>query len=690
MLRKFIEGTQMNKMLFTLATLCLTAACGQQSATDSAGSAADLQSGVDLAGMDLSVRPQDDFYAYANGSWLKTVEIPGDQVGWGSYLTLRDDSIADVKAIVDEVAADVEDSEAAAKIGNYYNAYMDEQKVETLGMGPLQNLFAEIDALEDHDAVAAWFGANNKISIDGPFNLAVGQDDKDSTRYVIFVFQSGLGLPDKEYYTDNSERGLQLRDGYVAVVEKLLAASGYADAGGAAQRIMALETRLAANHWDKEDSRDADKIYNKVSDAELGEMLSNFNLDAYFAGIGSGRQEYVIVSQPSYLEAVNGLFVDTDLQTWKEYARINSILAFASYLQADVVDAQFDFFSKTLLGTEEQRPRWQRAISSMNGAMGELLGQLYVERHFPPEAKERMKDMLYYLSEAYADSIRNLDWMSDETKQKALEKLSKFTPKVGYPDQWRDYSSLQVAADDLVGNVRNAREFNHYRDIDKLGKPIDRNEWFMPPQTVNAYYNPSMNEIVFPAAFLQPPNFKLDAEDAYNYGAIGVTIGHEIGHGFDDQGSKYDGDGNLNSWWTDEDRTRFEDRTRALVAQFDQFEALPGLHVNGEFTLGENIGDLGGTAIALKAYRMSLQGKESPVIDGFTGEQRFFLGMAQSSRIKWRDQLIELLIKSDPHSPDEFRVNGVVTNVDDFYTTYDLQPGDKLYRPAEERVRIWQ
>ena len=678
----------MHKILAALAAVFLIAACSQD--TTPATPPAPLKSGVDLAGMDLGVRPQDDYYAYANGTWLKETEIPADQYGWGSYITLRDDSIADIKAIVDEVAADVSDSAAAAKIGNYYNAYMDEARAEELGMSPLAELFAEIDALDSHAAVAAWFGQNNKINIDGPFNLFINQDDKDSTRYVIFVVQSGLGLPDKEYYTDETERGLQLRDGYVAFVEKILATSGYDDAGGAAKRIMALETTLAANHWDKEDSRDADKIYNKVSDAELGSMLSNFNLDAYFEGIGSGRQDYVIVSQPSYIKAVNDIFVATDLKTWKEYARINAILAFANYLQAEVVDAQFEFFNKTLLGAEEQKPRWQRAIASMNGAMGELLGQLYVEKHFPPEAKDRMKDMLHYLSEAYADSIRKLEWMSDTTKQKALEKLSKFTPKVGYPDEWRDYSSLQVAGDDLVGNIRSAREFNHYRNVDKLGKPIDRNEWFMPPQTVNAYYNPGLNEIVFPAAYLQPPNFQLDAEDAYNYGAIGITIGHEIGHGFDDQGSKYDGDGNLKSWWTDEDRARFEERTKGLVEQFNQFEALPGLFVNGEFTLGENIGDLGGTAIALKAYRMSLQGKESPVIDGFSGEERFFLGMAQSSRIKWREQLIELLIKSDPHSPDEYRINGIVPNVDDFYTTYDVKEGDKLYRASEDRVRIWQ
>jgi predicted metalloendopeptidase len=680
----------MKKIFTALAAASLLSACGQGTDTsETPAPAAPLKSGVELTGMDTSVRPQDDYYAYANGKWLEETEIPADQFGWGSYMTLRDDSLTDVRAIVDEVAGDAADSEAAAKIGNYYNAYLDEERVEELGMSPLKPLFAEIDAIDDHAAMSRWFGDNNDISIDGPFNLYVNQDDKDSTKYVMFLVQSGLGLPDKEYYFDDSERGLQLRDAYVAYSEKLLAASGYADAAEAAKRIMALETNLAEHHWDKEDSRDADKAYNKTTDAELGEMLSNFDLDAYFAGIGSGRQDYVIVNQPSYLAAANDVFVKTDLAVWKEFARLNAIRAFAGFLQKEIVDAQFEY-RQVVLGAEEQTPRWQRAISSMNGNMGELLGQLYVEKHFPPEAKERMADMLYYLSEAYADSIRKLEWMGDETKEKALEKLSKFTPKVGYPDEWRDYSTLEVSAIDLVGNIRNAREFNHYRNVDKLGKPIDRNEWFMAPQQVNAYYNPGLNEIVFPAAYLQSPNFQLDAEDAYNYGAIGITIGHEIGHGFDDQGSKYDGDGNLKSWWTDEDRANFEGRTKGLVEQFSQFEALPGLFVNGEFTLGENIGDLGGTAIALKAYRMSLKGKESPVIDGFTGEERFFLGMAQSSRIKWREQLIELLIKSDPHSPDVFRINGVVPNVDDFYETYSVQEGDKLYRPEEERVRIWQ
>ncbi|MDH4048852.1 MAG: peptidase M13 [Gammaproteobacteria bacterium] len=649
-----------------------------------------LSSGVELSGMDKTIRPQDDFYAYANGVWLRETEIPADQFGWGSYMTLRDDSLTKLRSIVEEVAADTNDNKTIAKIGGYYTAWLDEARIEKLGMQPLAKSLAEIDALKDHADVARWLGETNEVGIDGPFNLYVNQDDKDSTKYVLFIVQSGLGLPDRDYYFDQSERGLELRDGYVAVVEKLLSMSGYADATAAAGRIMALETALAEHQWDKVKSRDADAVYNKTSDADLGKLISNFNPDAYFAGIGTGRPEYVIVSQPSYLEAANRIFLATDLNTWKEYLRLNTLFAFASFLPKDFVDAQFEFFSKALYGREEQPPRWQRAILSMNGNIGELLGQLYVQEYFPPEAKERMVGMVDNLMKAYADSIRNLEWMSEDTKEKALQKLAKFTPKIGYPDEWKDYSALEISDKDLIGNIRNARRFNHYLQVDKLGKPINRNEWFLPPQTVNAYYNPGLNEIVFPAAYLQAPNFQLDAEDAYNYGAIGTTIGHEIGHGFDDQGSKYDGDGNLKSWWTDDDRARFEERTRGLVEQFNGFEAAPGLFVNGEFTLGENIGDLGGTAIALKAYRMSLNGEESPVINGFTGEERFFLGFAQSSRIKWRQQMIELLVKTDPHSPDEFRINGVVPNVEDFYITYRVKEGDAHFLAPEQRVRIWQ
>jgi predicted metalloendopeptidase len=681
----------MRKLVLGLTGAALLAGCEDNgTATQpTAETIAPLRSGVDVAAMDTSVRPQDDFYTYANGKWLESVEIPADQIGWGSYMTLRDEGLSRLRTIVEEIGADTAGSEAATKISAYYQAYLDEAKIESDGLAPVEDLMAEIEALDSHDAVAAFFGSGNVIGLDAPFNLYINQDDKDPDTYVINIVQSGLGLPDREYYFDDTERGRELRDEYVGFVEQMLSLSGHGDPAAAAQRIMTLETALAGHHWNKEDSRDRDRSYNRMSWAEFASALAKFDLDAYFAGLGAGRQDYVIVRQPSYLEAFNDIFTATDVADWRDYAQLKLILAYANFLPAAFVDANFEFYSKTLFGREEQQPRWKRAINSINGSMGELLGQLYVAKHFPPEAKERMVELVDNLMKAYADSIKNLDWMSAETKAQALEKLEKFTPKIGYPDKWKDYSELEVSADSLVKNVRNARAFNHFMEIDKLGAPVDRTEWFMAPQVVNAYYNPGMNEIVFPAAYLQPPNFQLDADDAYNYGAIGVTIGHEIGHGFDDQGSKYDGDGNLESWWTEADRARFEELTSGLVEQFNGFEALPGVFVNGEFTLGENIGDLGGMAIALKAYRMSLAGREPPIIDGFTGEERFFLGFAQSSRIKWREQMIEWLIKNDPHSPDVFRVNGVVPNVDAFYSTYNVAQGDGHYLPPEERVRIW-
>ena len=682
----------MKNVYIALAGVLLLSACqpGSDRAAPAAGLATPMESGIDFEGMDNSVRPQDDFFAYANGGWVETTEIPGDQSSWGSFNILRDNGLAQLQTIIDRSAADAGENDSGAKIGNFYNAYMNEERVNALGVAPLQDLLARIDGLGNHDEVAAFFGSSNELGLDAPFQLFIDQDVKNPERYVVITRQSGLGLPDRDYYFDESERGMQLRDGYQKFVEQIMGLSGYDDAAGAAERIVTLETQLAEHHWDKVENRDPVKRYNKVEDAELGELLSNLNLDEYFAGIGSGRQDYVIVSQPSYMKAMNKLFPSVPLDTWKEFLRYQALNSYANFLAQDFVDINFEFFGKTLRGQQEPRARWKRAIRSVNGNLGELLGQLYVEAHFPPAAKTRMVKMVNYLILAYEESIQSLDWMSDETKAEALEKLSKFTPKIGYPDEWRDYSELQISGDDLVGNIQRARVFAHYREIDKLGKPLDRNEWFMSPQTVNAYYNPPMNQIVFPAAILQPPFFMLDAEDARNYGAIGLVIGHEIGHGFDDSGSQYDGDGNLRNWWTEEDRARFEERTDRLVAQYDSFEALPDLFVNGRLTLGENIGDLGGAAIALRAYEMSLEGKESPIIDGLTGDERFFLGMAQVWRSKYRDEAIELRVKSDPHSPSYYRVNGVVPNVDAFYETFDVKEGDGHYLASEDRVRIWR
>jgi len=681
----------MNKLMIAVAAVSVLCACQPQNETAQVAHDAPqaLNSGIDFEGMNTDIRPQDDFFGYANDGWVSTADIPPDQSGWGSFNILADNGLAQLQTIIEE-AADSAAHGGSAKIGNFYNAWMNEDKVNSLGLSPLADMLSDIDALTDHNSVSAYFGASNELGLRAPIGVRVSQDVRSPDRYVIITSQSGLGMPDRDYYFDESERGQQLREEYQGYVQTMFEHAGNDDAAAIAARIMTLETQLAEHQWTRVANRDPVARYNKHMDAELEALLSNINLDAYFEGIGSGRQEYVIVSQPSYFEAFNTLFPQIPVETWKEYLHLQALNSYANFLASDFVDTRFDFYSKTLRGQEEQQERWKTAIGSANRNLGELLGQLYVEKHFPQEAKVRMQEMVHNLILAYEESIQNLDWMSDETKAKALEKLSKFNPKIGYPDEWRDYSDLDISDDDLVGNIIRSRAFAHYRQVDKLGKPIDRNEWFMSPQTVNAYYSPPKNEIVFPAAILQPPFFILDAEDARNYGAIGLVIGHEIGHGFDDSGSQYDGDGNLRNWWTEEDRERFEERTGRLVEQYNGFEPLPDLFVNGKLTLGENIGDLGGAAIALRAYEMSLGGEESPIIDGLTGNERFFLGMAQVWRSKYRDEAIELRVKSDPHSPAYYRVNGVVPNVDAFYETFNVREGDEHYLPSEERVRIWR
>jgi putative endopeptidase len=680
----------MNKFISFLAAAVLLAGCSKsEEPRELAVAEPALNSGIDREGMNPDVRPQDDFFTYANGRWVDSTEIPADQSGWGSFNILADNGLSQLQAIVEDAMDSSEDAKAA-KIGNYYRAWMNEDRVNELGISPVSDLLGEIDALESHDQVVEFFATNNELGIDGPVNFFIGQDDKNPDTYILTTDQSGLGLPDRDYYFDETERGIELRSKYVAFIGDLLSLSGYNDAAAAAERIMAVETQVAGHHWDKVDNRDAVKTYNIVTGEEFAGMLAEFDATIFLNGVGTGEQDKILVRQPSFIEGFGELFITVPVDTWKEYLRVQVVNSFANFLAKDFVDANFDFFGKTLQGRQEQRPRWKRAINSTNGNLGELLGQVYVEKHFPAEAKTRMLTMVQNLVLAYEESIKNLDWMSDETKTKALDKLSKFTPMIGYPDKWRDYSELEISANELVGNVRRARTFEHYRNVDKLGAPVDRAEWFMPPQQVNAYYNPPMNQIVFPAAILQPPFFIFDAEDARNYGAIGLVIGHEIGHGFDDQGSKYDGDGNLRNWWTDADRAGFEERTSALVDQYNQFEPLPGLFVNGELTLGENIGDLGGAAIALRAYEMSLGDEESPIIDDLTGRERFFLGYAQVWRSKYRDEVVELRVKSDPHSPAYFRVNGVVPNIDEFYDTFDVNEGDAHYRPPEERVYIWR
>ena len=652
-----------------------------------------ITSGIDLIGMDTSIRPQADFFAYANGSWLKDTEIPADKSSWGSFNILHEKTLKQLQNIIEESAQAQNRNgggdEASTKIGTFYRAWLDERAIEDQQLHPVARELETINKVQNHKDIIALFALYNAIGVDSPINFWVDQDDKDSTRYAVFLTQSGLGLPDRDYYFDETDRGQEILAKYHTFVTGLLSLANIPKPEIAAQRIIALETQLAEHQWTKVDNRDSEKTYNRRSAEQIQGMLSQYNFDSFAAGLGIGSQTHYIVRQPSYLEALNTLVAEIDLQSWKDYLRFNVLVSYAPYLAKPFEQAHFDFYNKTLNGQLEQQARWKRAIESINGNMGELLGQLYVAKHFPPEAKARMTELVDNLIAAYRVSIMDLDWMSAATKQKALAKLALFTPKIGYPDKWKDYSTLIVTDKDLIGNIKRARVFNHQLQIDKLGKPVDRSEWFMAPQRINAYYNPGMNEIVFPAAILQPPFFNLQADDAVNYGGIGGVIGHEIGHGFDDQGSKYTGEGNLQSWWTEEDRSSFEQRTEQLVEQYAAFQVLPDMTINGELTLGENIGDLGGLSIALKAYLLSLNGTPAPKLDGFSGEQRVLLGWAQAWRVKRRDELTERLLKTDPHSPPKYRVNGVLPNIDAFYTAFDVKAGDPLYLAPEQRVKIW-
>ncbi|MEQ1439183.1 M13-type metalloendopeptidase [Fontimonas sp. SYSU GA230001] len=647
-----------------------------------------LASGIDSAQFDPSVRIQDDFYRHVNGTWLKNNPVPADKSNYGSFTKLADDAEKQLRAIIEEAAAkaDKKPGSDEQKVGDYYAAFMDEARADELGLKPLEAELARIDALKDRKELAALLAHLSRIGV----NVVPGYidtDAKDSTQYMVYLFQGGTGLPDRDFYLDKNEKFAQIRSKYEAHIGNMLQLAGIEQPQARAKAIMALEMKLAEKQWDKVDSRDADKTYNKFAFADLPKLMPTFDWPAFIDGSGIGKSAGLVISQPSFFTAFDQILQKTDLDTIRAWLKWNLISTYAPYLSKPFVDENFAFYGNTLNGIAELKPRWKRGVDATENALGEVLGRIYVARHFPPEAKARMEVLVQNLVKAYEASIKELDWMSDETKDKALVKLSKFTPKIGYPNKWKDYSKLEVRADDLVGNVMRSNQVEHDRETAKLGGPIDRDEWHMTPQTVNAYYNPGMNEIVFPAAILQPPFFDMNADDAVNYGGIGAVIGHEIGHGFDDQGSKYDGDGNLKSWWTEDDRKRFEERTKALIAQYDAYEALPGQHVNGAFTIGENIGDLGGLSIAYKAYRMSHP--EPATIDGLTGDQRVFMGWAQVWRRNYKDENLLQRLKSDPHSPSEFRCNGIVRNIPEWYAAFGVQETDKLYLAPEQRVKIW-
>ncbi|ORB30203.1 M13 family metallopeptidase [Mycolicibacterium parafortuitum] len=663
--------------------------------TVEATSPTSLKSGIDLRYVDADARPQDDLFGHVNGRWLAEYQIPGDRATDGAFRTLYDRAEEQIRDLIAEAASGAADGTDATRIGDLYASFMDEQTIRERGLAPLRDELAPVDDASSPDDLAEALGALQRTGIGGGTGVYVDTDSKNSTRYLLHLTQSGIGLPDESYFREEQHAEiLAAYPGHIAAMFALVFGGDPADHAGTAERIVALETKIAAAHWDVVKRRDADLTYNLRTFAELVEQAPGFDWTRWLAGLGADQEKSaeVVVRQPDFLTAFAGLWASEPLEDWKNWLRWRVIHARAGLLTDELVAEDFSFYGKRLSGTEEIRDRWKRGVSVVESLMGEALGRMYVERYFPPQAKARMDELVANLREAYRVSINELDWMTPQTREKALAKLDKFTPKIGYPAKWRDYSALVIARDDLYGNYRRGYALEYDRELAKLGGPVDRDEWFMTPQTVNAYYNPGMNEIVFPAAILQPPFFDADADDAANYGGIGAVIGHEIGHGFDDQGAKYDGDGNLVDWWTDEDRAEFGKRTKALIEQYEQFTPRgldPSHHVNGAFTVGENIGDLGGLSIALLAYRLSLKGKPAPVIDGLTGEQRVFFGWAQVWRTKSREAEAIRRLAVDPHSPPEFRCNGVIRNMDAFYDAFEVTEDDELYLEPERRVHIW-
>ncbi|MBI3429149.1 MAG: peptidase M13 [Actinobacteria bacterium] len=646
-----------------------------------------MKSGIDTSFIDPAVRVQDDLYRHLNGKWLKTHEIPPDRASDGVGYKLYEEAEAHVRAIIEGAASGRE----SQKITDLYASFMEIDAIEALGATPIGRYLERANQIESCADFLRILGEFEVDGFGGIFSAAIYTDHMDSQSNIIYLSQGGLSLPDEAYYRE--EQYEPIRVAFLEHVQKMFELIGISDAQDHATRILALESKIASRHWDQVRDRDATLTYNKFSRSELEALSPGFDWNIWREGgeLPPAGFERTIVREPDFFTGIGELLGDFDCESWRSWLKWQVISGAAPYLHEAIVQQNFSFYGRTLSGTLELRARWKRAVSVVESALGEAVGRIYVEQHFPPQARGEMETLVENLVAAYRESITNLPWMSESTKKMALEKLDKFTPKIGYPDRWRDYSSLEIRSADLMGNMARIARFARDFEMAKIGVPVDRTEWYMTPQTVNAYYNPGMNEIVFPAAILQPPFFDMDADDAANYGAIGAVIGHEIGHGFDDQGSKYDGDGNLNDWWTESDRDEFDKRSTALIAQYNALvpAEAPDITVNGALTVGENIGDLGGLSIAYRAYKLALNGGSAPVIDGFTGDQRFFLAWAQAWRGKARPEAIRREIATDPHSPNEFRCNQIVRNMDEFYTAFGVEPADGLYLAPQERIRIW-
>jgi endothelin-converting enzyme/putative endopeptidase len=676
------------------------AACGRDAGPAQAGpeaavgtlpaeAAVILASGIDLDNFDATVRPQDDFFRFVNGAWLDEVEIPPDRPGWGAAYEIHERNEQRLKTVLEEAAAaDAPPGSHLQIIGDFYSSYMDKARADELGIAPLADELAKIDAAETHADMLRLFGYFARVNIEHPFKFTIARDLGDTSRNMAYIWQGGLSLPDRDYYLKDDEKFEEIRTAYAAYVEELLALAGYED-DTAGEAVVAFETRLADVSWPAEKLRDLNAIYNLMDRPAMAEMAPDFDWEAYLDAAGLGGQAEIVMETPSFFAGFGQLFAASDVELLKTYLRFKLVDHFGYKLSDPFFKARFGFYGATLRGQEEPLDRWQYALANANGLLSDALGRIYVERYFPPEAKARTEEMVGNLKAVMAESIDNLTWMGDATKTEAKKKLASLKVYVGYPGHWKTYDGLEMRPDDLVGNMIRAERYEYDRLVRQLSEPPVDGEFAIPTQSVNAYYSSDSSEIVFLAGYLQPPNFDPDADDAMNYGALGSTIGHEISHAFDDKGRAVDEKGELRDWWTEADAERFKAEAAKLVEQYNQYEPLPGLFLNGELTLGENIADLAGLAIAYRAYMRSLDGNEAPVIDGYTGEQRFFLANAQASRGKWREGLLREIVLSDPHSPDEYRVNGVVKNMPEFHAAFDVEPGDGLYLPPEEQVRIW-
>lgn len=647
-------------------------------------------SGIIKSNMDTLVLPGDNFEEFVNGSWLKANAIPVDKSSFGSFDLLYDQSQMDVREIIENAAKqNTTEGSEEQKIGDFYASYVNRKMRNEKGINPIIPYLKQIDSIQNYTDLAGYFGKANRLGIATPFSISVTEDFKNPNKNVLMTWQGGLGLPERDYYLSEDAKMKDIRNKYVQHVQKMLELTNIQDASSKAIEVMSLETKLASIQMKKEETRDATKLYNVYKFSDLNKLMPNFDWNLMLNNAGFGDQKALVVSQVEFTKKLNDLIQKTPISLWKNFLKWKVIDNASIYLSEDLDAQNFEFYGKVLAGKQKQEEDWKRGVSAVNNSLGELVGKVYVKKHFSPEAKEKMVAMVNNLLDAYAESIKKLDWMSESTKKQALDKVKKFTVKIGYPDNWKDYSNLKINKNDLFGNMERSTLVEYNRMLDKLDKPVDRSEWGMTPQTVNAYYNPTLNEIVFPAAILQPPFFNLKADDAVNYGGIGAVIGHEIGHGFDDQGSGFDGDGVMRNWWTKEDLNKFKNKTNTLVGQYSGFKAFGDLNLNGEFTLGENIGDLGGLSIAIKAYKTSLNGKEAPVLEGYTGLQRVFIGWGQVWLENIREESLRSQIASDPHSPAKYRINGVVRNIPEFYEAFKIKPSDSLYLVPKDRVKIW-